>query len=243
VTTSDEEVLAFLDDAPRRRVIIRPAEYEEERLALRHLRGIVERTRVQLRGWDFPHLSHRGEESGRGDEWIASWSSFLGHREYWRMYQSGQFVHRESIRETVEEEWGRRLRQKASWFTQNEGEVEGFFDFINFLYSMTEVFEFAANLCQTDDYPKGSVVIHVGFHDIQNFGLSTAQFGRDLSRLYRTSADTLQRTWEIETAELISASAELSLNAVVWFFERFQWDEQPVDVFREEQRKFLAGLI
>jgi len=242
VTTPAGDLAVLVTEGPRRRVIIRPAEYEEERIALGRLQGIVERTRVQLRGWDFPHLSRRGAESGRGNDWIASWSTFLGHREYWRMYQSGQFLHIEAIRETIEEAWDRKLREVASGFTDNEGEVEGFFDFINFLYSMTEVFEFAAKLCETAVYPEGSVVIHVGFHDIGNFGLSTSP-GRDLRRLYRTNANTLERTWEFETTELISASAELSLNAVVWFFERFQWDEQPIEVFREEQGKFLAGRI
>jgi hypothetical protein len=242
VTTPAGDLRGFIGERPRRRVIIRPAAYEEERLALSHLRRIVERTRVQLRGWDFPHLSSREEEWGRGNNWIASWSTFGGHLQYWRMYQSGQLLHIEGIRETIEEAWDRQLRSAASWFTANEGDVEGFFDVMNFLYSMTEVFEFAASLCQAEVYPEGSVVIDVGFHDIGNFALSTTA-ARDLRRLYRTSANKLHREWEVETADLISASAELSLQAVVWFFERFQWDDQPVDVFRSEQEKFLARRI
>jgi hypothetical protein len=242
MTATREELPVPVTAGPRRRVIIRPGEHQEERLALRDLRGIVERTRVQLRGWDFPHLSSRENEWGRGSTWIESWSSFFGHLEYWRMYQSGQFLHLSGIRETIEEAWDRQLRLVASFLTNNEGEVAGFFDFINFVYSMTEVFEFAARLCQAEVYPKGSVTVHVGFHDIAGFGLSTSP-NRNLRRLYRTNMNVIEKSWQVETAELIAASAEMSLKAIVWFFERFQWDEQPIEIFRTEQQKLLSGRL
>lgn len=227
---------------PRRRVIIRPGEYSNDRLALRNLRGIVEQTRVQLRGWDFPHLSSRGNEWGRGSDWVDSWSSFMGHLEYWRMYQSGQFLHLSGVREVMEEAWDRQLRSVAGFFSDNEGEVPGFFDFINFVYSTTEVFEFAAQLCQAQVYPEGSVTVQIGLHDISGFGLSTSP-GRDLRRLYRTNMNVVENTWRIDSAELIAGSAELALSAVVWFFERFQWDDQPIGVFRTEQEKFLGRRL
>jgi hypothetical protein len=231
-----------ITEGPRRRIVIRPPEFQEERLSLGSLRGIIERTRVQLRGWDFPHASSREKEWGRGTNWIASWSSFGGHLEYWRMFQSGRFLHLEGIRETIEKEWDQRLRQAASFFSDNEGEVEGLFDFINFIYSMTEVFEFAANLCQAEVFTDGSVIVDVGFYSIANFGISTSQ-SRDVRRLYRTNANEIHKTWEIEKAELISASADISLRAIVWFFERFQWDEQPVQIFKEEQQKLLERRL
>jgi hypothetical protein len=62
---------------------------------------------------------------------------------------------------------------------------------------------------------------------------------RDLRRLYQTNVNVIERAWRIETAELIAASAEVSLTAVSWFFERFQWDEQPIELFNTEQQKFL----
>jgi hypothetical protein len=158
------------------------------------------------------------------------------------MYQSGQFLHLSGIRETIEKAWDQQLRLTASFLSDNEGEVPGLFDFINFIYSMTEVFEFAARLCQAEVYPKGSVTVQIGFHEIAGFGLSTSP-RRDLRHLYRTNMNVIEKTWQVETADLIAASAELSLKAIVWFFERFQWDEQPIEVFSTEQQKLLSRRL
>lgn len=123
------------------------------KLALRQLRGIIERTRVQLRGWDFPHLSSRDTSgtavrTGSHPGPRSAGTAIIGGVPKWAVPSSSR------IRETVEVAWGRQLREIASTFSLNEGRVEDFFDFINFLYSM-KVFEPAANLCQAEVYRRG----------------------------------------------------------------------------------------
>jgi len=79
-------------NAPYWRVNFRPNLYSDELIpSLGKCYEIIEKTKLSLRGWDYPHLSRRDTQKGQGANWVSSWSDFMGHNEYWRLYQSGQF--------------------------------------------------------------------------------------------------------------------------------------------------------
>jgi len=111
---------------PHWRVNFRPAEYREDMISsLGKCFEIIEKTKLRLRGWDYPHLSGREAERGQGTNWVYSWSDFLGSYEYWRFYQSGQFLHLFSIREAIESEWREKLqREMQSHRILSDGEID-----------------------------------------------------------------------------------------------------------------------
>src|SRR5712692_8662151 len=126
---------------PHWRVNFRPDKYETERLQLSECFEVVERSIVRLRGWSYPRVSRSQERRQVGANWVASWSDFSGHIEYWRFYQSTQFLHLFAIREASETAWRERLKEvtKSHLFAHKVdwASVRGFIDIINFLYSMT----------------------------------------------------------------------------------------------------------
>ena len=94
------------------RVNFRPGEYQPELIpTLSQCFEIMQQTKVRLRGWDYPHLSSRAAERATGLNWIASWALFMGHNEYWRFYQSGQFLHLFSVTEITHDGWSASLSQ------------------------------------------------------------------------------------------------------------------------------------
>src|SRR5262249_6008882 len=95
-------------------VTFRPEIYLPDRIpSLTECFKLVEKARVQLRGWDFPHLSNRETDRGHGSTWIGSWAAFMGSIEYWRLFQSGQFIHYSAVGEAVGERWHSQLKQAA----------------------------------------------------------------------------------------------------------------------------------
>ncbi len=83
------------------RVHIRPTQFETTRVeSLARCHEILGDSSVRLRGWDYPHLGHR--ELANGEDWVESGADFRGHVEYWRFYQSGQFVHHFAFEEDYE---------------------------------------------------------------------------------------------------------------------------------------------
>ena len=230
---------------PHWRVNFRPSSYDEELLpSLGACLKVIEATKVRLRGWDYPHLSRRTEQRGQGSNFVASWSDF-GHLEYWRFYQSGQFLHLFSVREAWNEAWKEQLRNTArghlGHFDVDWEHVPGFFSLNNFIYTVTEIFEFAARVAQHGVY-EGPVSIGIRISGIEGFIL-TPDWDRAWYERYAPSESALENNWIVESADLIASSSEHSFRAILWFFERFGWLEPAVEVIQKDQLKFLEGKI
>jgi hypothetical protein len=163
---------------PHWRVNLRPEEYDAEAIpSLGECLRIIQHNQVRLRGWSYPHLSNRDNQVIQGSNWIGSWTQFMGHREYWRFYQSKQFIHLFSVREATEQGWAEKLRADTvshlSYLTDiNWDEVPGFISLTNFLYCVTEIVEFAARLCQAGVY-RGVVDLNIQLRRIGGFVLTT----------------------------------------------------------------------
>lgn len=245
MTSPQTELPVDVLDYPHWRVNFRPQEHVEEAIpSLGQCFQIIEKNRVRLRGWDYPHLSNRENERGQGTNWVASWSSFMGHREYWRFYQSTQFLHLFSVREATEEGWRGKLQaQTASHLSHMErinwDEVPGFISLPNFIFCATEIIEFAARLCQAEVY-KGEVDITIQLNRVKGFVLTT-EWGRAWYEYYAASEDSLGKTWRIDSGGLIADSAQHSLDVVVWFFERFGWLNPSTEVLRKDIDDYLRG--
>lgn len=236
-------------ETPHWRVNFRLDAYDEELIpSLAKCFQLIEQTKLSLRGWDYPHLSGRANERAQGSNWVASWSAFSGRNEYWRLYQSGQFLHLFSIEEATNPEWRRELQARAqshlSWGSLKETDwsaVPGFISINNFIYTVTEIFEFAARLCEKEIY-KQTVTISIELKDIKGFVL-TADKMRAWHNYYAATESVLGKSWDIKREDLIAESAANALKAVLWFFERFGWMNPSLQTLRKDQDDFLKSRV
>ena len=232
---------------PHWRVNMRPPDYEPERIpSLSACFELIQATKLSLRGWDYPHLSHLPNQRGTGNRWVAAWSDFMNHIEYWRLYQSAQFIHLFAVREAVEPQWRARLRHAAESHGSYVKEVDwdkvpGYFSLLNFLYTVTEIFEFAARIAQRGLFT-GEVVLTVELKNVSGFVL-TPDVDRAWSGVRAASEAVIGRSWQIESRELVSSNSEVAVQATAWFFERLGWLEPALEVLRRDQEKFLAGRL
>lgn len=232
-------------DYPHWRVNFRPAEYKEQLIpTLGKCFEIIEKNNLCLRGWDYPHLSRRDTERGHGNNWVASWSDFLGHYEYWRFYQSGQFIHLFSVREATETEWRKKLESEMRSHLSYLGDIDwekvpGFISIINFTYTITEIYEFVARLCQSQIYA-GTINIKIELRGIKGFVLS-APWERVCHSYHAASEDILTKSNDFESDQLVATSKEVALESIVWFFERFGWLNPSINVISNDQENLLKG--
>jgi hypothetical protein len=229
-------------DGPHWRVNIRPTEYLPERIStLKECFELIEQNRVRLRGWDFPHMRRDRSECTQGANWIGCWSDFMGHVEYWRLYQSGQFVHLASFRE-LGEDWRAQLEKETRGHLSylkdvNWSKVPGFLHIQNVIYTLTEVFEFASRLAQRGIY-KGSIVIQITMRGIKEFVLTT-DWNRAWHSYYRSTEEELERSIVLDADVLVAESSKQAIEMAVWFFERFGWHDAPLEIFKADQQEFL----
>lgn len=240
-------ISAQIKTLPHWRVIFRPDFYDDQNLLeLQQIRTLVENHRVKLRGWDFPHLSRDRSENEYGKNWFGSQSDFMSHIEYWRFYQSRQFIYLSSVREVSEKEWDEKLRKSAHqhFFYAMEGEVNeipGFFSILNFLYTVTEYFIFLSKLCNKGVYTR-SVTVTIELKDILGFALNT-DMDRAWWNIYSTKQSELSFQEDFSVTDIIVKPEELALSVIGWFFVRFGWDDLTLDVFKGDQENFLKGLL
>lgn len=232
-------------EAPYWRVNFRPELYKEELIpSLGKCYELIEKTKLSLRGWDYPHLGRRETERGQGATWVASWSDFRGHNEYWRIYQSGQFLHLFSVREAAEPEWRKKLESDMRSHLFHADSIEwnkipGFLSIINFIYQVTEIYEFAARLCEAQLYT-GNINIKIELKGIKGFVLA-APWERSWHSYYAATEDVLSFSKVYESDLLIASSRDESLKSIIWFFERFGWLSPSSDVIRNDQEKLIKG--
>ena len=102
---------------------------------------------------------------------------------------------------------------------------------------MSEIFEFAARLCQAQVYT-GVLNIDIKVKGIKGFVLAP-EGGRTWPNYYAASENELSHTWSLQSDILVAESSEKALAAITWYFERFGWLSPSQEIIRSEQNKFL----
>lgn len=234
-------------DYPYWTVLFRPEEYNPELIpSLTDCEKLVEKARVQLRGWDFPHLSHEAKDRSQGGNWIGSSVSFMGSIEYWRLYQSGQFIHFAAVREASEKEWREKLQRETMSHLSFRKDIDwaavpGYISLVNLIYTVTEYFEFAARICQAGVY-RGGLEVSVGLTGAKGFVLTTA-WDRAWFEYRPAADDQISKTWRLTSDALVAESADHSRKAIVWLCECFGWMSPNIDVIAKDQERLLSGNL
>lgn len=125
--------------------VIRPVTHDAARVRpISKLFPIIQKSAVQIRGWDFPHVDTHNSPQILQDS-IAQASSWEHNHEVWRFYQSGQFV---SLR-GMAYDW----RDESGWWPPKKGEGwerGAMLGMLDAFFTLVEIFEFAARLSNTE---------------------------------------------------------------------------------------------
>lgn len=227
------------------RVNIRPTTFKKDRIrSLSEVRRIIEECSVKLRGWDYPQSIPA--ETKNGDDWIQSgcdWEEFI---EYWRFYQSAQFIHYFSVYEDYPEVM-RRVKERGYFplivsFSPSE-EPSGYLSIFSTLFRITEIYEFAMRLAQKGVI-EPNVYISIKLRGIKNHQLIFFDLGRMLRKAYVSAIDEINlEPLLIGTEELLAKGHEEAINQTIHLFERFNWVDPPRNIMVEEQKKLLERRL
>ena len=224
-------------EQPHWRVNFRPDEYDPELIPNpTECFRLVEQTSVRFRGWPYPYLSYQPDERRVRANGVESWVKNQYATEYWRLYQSGQFLHLFTFEENTSHY---QSQQRAARRLGDGSVVRGFVYFPSFLYTVTEIFEFATRLCLKELY-RGSLGITIELKDIERFRLWSPDPARHGPYEWVSHESELSKSWSLPGAELIANSADHALDAAIWFFERFGWENPNKDALRRDQREMLS---
>ena len=213
------------------RVVIHPGTFTEQRVAnISDLYPILQKTSVQLRGWDFPHLNSK-ENVQKDSDWIGQESKWHQYLELWRFYQSGQFI----VFLGFDEDW----RDNSELWPAPDGWEPGLtLSAVNTIFQLAEIFEFAARLSFTD---AGDDMMHVG---ITLAGLQGRSLGLGSPRSHfkgkTASIQELPYHIDLPRLHLMGEPMELALAPATELFKRFGW-EPSLEILRDMQENLLRS--
>jgi hypothetical protein len=215
-TVQEKTVLNRLRTRGYWRVVIRPTSFQKNRVPLvSDLFPIIEKNSVQLRGWDYPHVDLKSSPL-RGADWVGQEFEWQDEIEVWRFYKSGQFIHYFAIAG----EW----RDHSTMWTAEAGWKPGrFLYYIATIYSVIEIFEFAARLARS---PSGASFMHVGIELEGLLGrrIVSTDIMVPVNGTYVTQMAEWKYSWEGAHTQLIAQPRELAAVATREHFEGFGLD-------------------
>jgi hypothetical protein len=222
-------------EGPHWRVIIKPQVFRRDRIAsLKDCWHTVERCRVPWSGWDYPYI-HK-ENRAEGPDWIASWCESSWRDEYWKFFQSGQFIHLFSFKEDKEAECERLARFQIRF--PNGFTPAGFIDVGTTVRRLTEITEFAARLSQKALFAEGSS-ISIQMNRVRDRVLFDWNRKRTFFPFSAAREDNISWEQAVPITDLVARTSGLAIDVAVWVFERFNYSNVPRRALEEEQRKFL----
>ncbi len=216
------------------RIRIRPTQFDKHLIpSLEQCRDILRVSAVSLRGWDYP--SWLDEEVFNGRDWLQGGSGVAPYIEYWRFYQSGQFVHHFAMREDYQDP----LLQPATRIPASHPKC---LDISQTLFRITEIYEFAARLASR------KILLPQAVISIQLLGTEGRRLQHRWNQLrpigrYECRLPSIETETTCDALELLGNSAALALNATKAIFEGFNWIGIPEKILAEDQRKFLERRI
>ena len=227
---NSSELLEKIKSTGYWRVNVRPTVFDANRIP--HLSDCwetIESTQTRLRGWDFPHIDP--DYRLNQDDSIESGVDSMDIKEYWRFYQSGQFIHYTAFIEDYHE-----LSWQSSMYAG--GKPDKYLEIISTLYRLTEIYEFAARLASRTILSPGATV-SIKLVGTEGRHLVFEHIRRLLSRPYRCKLPEINLERTYAEPELRGEASALALTAAVHVYERFNWNDPPREVFAEDQKKLL----
>lgn len=232
-----EQVLQKIKSKGYWRIQIEPYIYRKDRLTLSRCRNVLEKSEVRKRGWPYPYVFRAGDATGSeliSNTFYQNSIEWTNHIEIWRFYRSGQFVHYSVLRE----DWSNEM------LSQFHGQKV--LEIVMTLYTVTEIFLFMSNLSSTSLYDDGAI-LQLELHDVHDRQLvfyNTPYRGfRELHNNYQCKMDEpikIERT--LKKGDIISSSTP-AMDVVEEVFEKFNWSSNIREILKDDQVRFIKGLI
>ena len=214
------------------KAIVRPTTFNERRVKHRSdLLPILEKNSVEIKGWSFPHIGPV-MTLDEGPDWVGQELARDHILEFWRFYQSGQFIHYFAM----PEDWGARSKP---WLQSPDGISGVMLDVGDVVVRFTEVFEFAARLAFAETWDEG-IHIEVSVDNIENHFLQLSGLGStEVTGIPQAEVPTMQYARDLSIEELAAGAGELSLEPTLRMFSAFGW-KPGIDVIRDLQTERIS---
>lgn len=204
---------------------------------------LAQQNAVQFRGWDYPHIpTQRMDHQAMyvNNDAIESWTDFDQFKEVWKLFNTGQFIHLAAVKE----DWW----EEDSWLDANHplkkikpGTV---LEIIATIYYITEIYAFIRNMIISGVY-KTDIVVDISLNNTQGRALHITDPGRaPLFFEYKAEPNKIQLPIKVyEIKDFDANYLQLAYDQIVSLCNQFNWDNPPLQVIKDDQKKLIERRI
>lgn len=206
------------------RINVQPVVPISELLLLGKCREAVEKAHVSMRGWDFPHINYRNDDEGgyeMGENFCENWTNWSGFNEFWRMYQSSQFLTYVSLREDTNPMGGSES-------------YKGSLNVTGAIYQFTEVTEFCHRLYVQDFYKEGAR-LKISLRNSKGRRLSVGQNRMPFFPDRTTSVEKIDLEVTMSSSDLDENNRAIAIGLCVRLFDHFGWNPDPTQLQADQE--------
>lgn len=236
---NNDELIKEIKSQGYWRVEFHSTEYQAKRLTTRaSMQDLLSNATVSLRGWPYPY--YRAEETAYNGQWLEGKVAWENYREYWRLYESGQWIHYSKLdavgvaREEIFKGLTPLPPQHAG-YVHVRGDV---------LFTLTEVFRFAVGLAQ------GGVLDPTAFLSLQLHNTKDYMLFESSDRFFThryVNQNDAPITFEqsLPAGELSATADKMALDMAIKVFSIFGWipAEAAVRTLVEDQKKLVERRL
>jgi hypothetical protein len=207
------------------RVVVRPLVPLADTMNFSECFEVVDRNRVALRGWDFPHISRRQDDQGgnsRGEGYVENWCDWQGFHEFWRMYKSGQFLSYSVVHDDSEDDL---KLGKPRWLNA-----------VDAVYTVSEFVEFSHRLTNTSLYRDG-YEIDISLRNTAGRRLYAGRGRIPFLDEQGSSMETIKMVRRVDPDKIRQGAIATSLSILLDLFDAFGWNPDPSQI-RNDQEAF-----
>lgn len=209
-------------------VAVRPGSFQADRVNAGQLERFVLGHTVSIRGWPVPFVDQRQQVQRHGN-WIGQniLSGGLPHGEAWRMFTSGQFLHRRLL--TTD------LRDTGELKPDIDG-VTGAVAVWDVLLYMVEVAEFGARSATTLGLDK--VTFDVALEGIAGRQLISGEFRREIHGPYIAAANRFEASVTVDVTTLLENPGGVGVDLAQRLLHQFGLNVPDEVLFEQQDATF-----
>lgn len=228
----DDSIIKKIKTRGYWRVNIRPLEYEKEKIdSLASLKKIISDCEVSYRGWPYPFI----KEKSSANDFIYGGIDWQNHIEYWRFYQSLQFLHLFVMREDWEEEMKGIFGEK----NKSPREPNTGLNVFSTIFTIAEIFEFTNRLLKKAPIENG-IEINIKLTGTKDRKLFCYGNNMNIGGNYVSTLEEIEYKNNFSLKDFLINNTEIALNCCFYFFERFNFDRIPKVLLRTEMYKYVS---
>lgn len=230
----------FVDDIkqkPHFRLRFYPNQAEKVIISARELKQLLEKSQIKYRERYFPHIRH--DEFNFKDNYFEIETKRKYNDEFWRFYQSGQFIYYS----TIMEDQLVKNNVIPYWPTITTETPDGHVDILRTIYLITEFYSFIYRVLYNNE-EMHSVSIEICVENILNYELFIMDQRRELWDSYKCKTNNIIiPTIFLSRQQIANEWLGKALNTIIYIFERFNWLDIPIDIIKEDQKKLIERRL